>query len=133
MLTQLLLSPSPARSICPQVWLVIVWAILAVIVGAASGARGRSTAGWFLLALVLSPLIAGLFLLILPDLRTHRLLEEIAPGKATAVDDAALYFAVHGKPPPDRYSLVVSRMIVGILIVAALLVIIYLNVASKGG
>ena len=41
--------------------LLILWPVLAVIVGAAAHARGRSGIGWFLLAaLLLSPLIAGI-------------------------------------------------------------------------
>lgn len=114
-------------------WLVVAWAVLAVIVGLAAGARGRSAAVWFLLAVVLSPLIAGMLLLILPGMHARGLLEEIATGKASAVDDAALYCAVHGKRPPGRYQVIISRMILGVLIVGAGIVISYLNVASKGG
>jgi hypothetical protein len=46
--------------------IVIFWLILAIIVGAAANARGRSGAGWFILAVVVSPLIAVLMLLAFP-------------------------------------------------------------------
>lgn len=38
------------------------WLILAVIVGIAASRRGRSGVGWFFLAAVVSPLLAGLLL-----------------------------------------------------------------------
>lgn len=45
---------------------VFVWLALAVIVGIAANTRGRSGPGWFLLAVIISPLIAGLLVLALP-------------------------------------------------------------------
>lgn len=42
------------------------WIIFAVIVGVAANTRGRNGFGWFLIALVTSPLIGGLLLLALP-------------------------------------------------------------------
>lgn len=42
---------------------VILWPLLAIIVGVAASSRGRSGIGWFLLSMLVSPLIAGLFLL----------------------------------------------------------------------
>ena len=42
------------------------WLALAIIVGVAANTRGRSGVGWFLLAAVISPLIAGLLVLALP-------------------------------------------------------------------
>lgn len=48
--------------------LIFIWLALAVIVGVAANTKGRSGAVWVLLALVISPLIAGLLLLALPRL-----------------------------------------------------------------
>jgi hypothetical protein len=73
-------------------WLII-WLVLAVVVGVAANSRGRNGFGWFVLGIVISPLIAGLLLAILPDLRTRALLEKMTG----AVDDEALHKAVHGK------------------------------------
>jgi hypothetical protein len=72
--------------------LVILWLVLPAVIGAVAGARGRSGFGWFLLAVLVSPLIAGLILAVLPDLKTRALLEGIV--NAAAVDDAALRRAV---------------------------------------
>jgi len=47
----------------------LLWIGIAVIVGVAANTRGRSGFGWFLLAVILSPLIAGLLVLALPTLR----------------------------------------------------------------
>jgi hypothetical protein len=42
-----------------------LWIIFAIVVGVTAGARGRSSFGWLLLAIFISPLIAGLLLAIL--------------------------------------------------------------------
>ena len=47
------------------------WVILSMVVGVAAASRGRNAA-WLLLALVISPLLAALLLLALPNLRTER-------------------------------------------------------------
>jgi hypothetical protein len=46
--------------------LVVIWLVLAVIVGVAANTRGRNAIGWTLLAAIISPLIAGLLVLALP-------------------------------------------------------------------
>jgi hypothetical protein len=46
--------------------LIVLWLVLAVIVGVGANTRGRSGPGWFLLAVVISPLLAGLLVLVLP-------------------------------------------------------------------
>lgn len=69
-------------------WPVIIWVVFAFVVGGVAGARGRSNFGWLLLAIILSPLIAGLILAILPDLRTRALLEDIRD--VSSVDDREL-------------------------------------------
>jgi hypothetical protein len=47
--------------------LLFVWLGLAIVVGIVAAHRGRNGAGWLLLAVVISPLIAGLLVLVLPD------------------------------------------------------------------
>ena len=47
------------------------WVILSMVVGVAADSRGRNPA-WLLLALVVSPLLAALVLLALPNLKTER-------------------------------------------------------------
>jgi hypothetical protein len=42
------------------------WLGLAIIVGVGANTRGRNGPGWFLLALIISPLLAALLLLALP-------------------------------------------------------------------
>ena len=46
----------------------LFWIGFAVIVGVAANTRGRSGFGWFLLAVGISPLLAGLLLIVLPRL-----------------------------------------------------------------
>ena len=45
---------------------VVLWFAIAIIVGIAADTRGRNGFGWFTIAVLLSPLIAGLLLLALP-------------------------------------------------------------------
>jgi hypothetical protein len=59
---------------------LVIWLVLAVIVGVAANTRGRNPVGWTLLAAVISPLIAGLLVLALPH--------HVEPEHA--VDDEAL-------------------------------------------
>jgi hypothetical protein len=50
----------------------IVWVVLCVVIGAWAASRGRSAFGWFVLALVISPLLAALLLLIASDIRKRQ-------------------------------------------------------------
>jgi len=52
-----------------EIIIIFFWFMFAIIVGIAANTRGRSGFGWFLLAVVISPLLAGLLVLALPDLR----------------------------------------------------------------
>jgi hypothetical protein len=68
--------------------IIVLWLVIAIVVGVGANGRGRSGFGWFLLAVRLSPLIAGLLLVVLPDLYVRNLLE--GPRRMTEVDDRAL-------------------------------------------
>jgi uncharacterized membrane protein len=48
--------------------ILIVWFFFAVIVGFVANDRGRSGFGFFLLSLIISPLLVGIILLVMPDL-----------------------------------------------------------------
>lgn len=53
-------------------FLVVIWIGLAGAVGALAANRDRSGIGWFLLAVILSPLIAAIFLLLAGEGHTAR-------------------------------------------------------------
>jgi hypothetical protein len=63
---------------------LLIWIILAIVIGNAASQRGRSGFGWFLVSLLLSPVIAGILLLLFPSRR----------DEWTEVDDAALEAAI---------------------------------------
>ena len=44
------------------------WICFSIALGVLATNRGRSGVGWFFLALVISPLLAGVFLLVMPNL-----------------------------------------------------------------
>jgi hypothetical protein len=52
----------------------IFWLVFAFLVGIAASSRGRSGAGWFILAVIISPLLGILFVLVLPNLKHEALL-----------------------------------------------------------
>lgn len=49
---------------------LFLWFIFAVIVGVGASSRGRSGFGWFVLAMLISPLLAVILLVLLPSLRS---------------------------------------------------------------
>lgn len=49
--------------------LVFFWFAFAVVVAVAAGSRGRSWLGWFLLSLVISPLLTLILVLVLPSIK----------------------------------------------------------------
>jgi len=46
---------------------LVIWVVLAVIAGVVASGKGRSGVGWFLFAIVLSPLIGLLVVALLPS------------------------------------------------------------------
>jgi hypothetical protein len=52
----------------------IGWLIFAIVVAVAANARGRSGVGWFVLSVLLSPLVGLILVLVLPNLRQEQLL-----------------------------------------------------------
>jgi hypothetical protein len=60
--------------------IVLLWFVLAVVVGVAASHRGRSGGGWFFLALILSPLIGFLILAVLPDLDMQDRIDDLQFG-----------------------------------------------------
>jgi hypothetical protein len=56
--------------------IVILWLVFAVLVGMLAAFRGRSGVAWFLIAVLISPLLGLLFVAVLPSLA-------IAPGTPT--------------------------------------------------
>lgn len=63
--------------------LLIGWLVLAGIIAAAAGARGRGPAAWFFVSLLFSPIIAALLLMAFPA----REVSEVAPGSEGNVLD----------------------------------------------
>jgi len=68
--------------------IAVFWLIFSVCVALAAGKRGRDAVTWFILAVLLSPLVAGLVLLALPDRRLQSPPAE--RGDDATVDDRVL-------------------------------------------
>ncbi|MCG7328031.1 hypothetical protein [Achromobacter sp. ACRQX] len=50
--------------------IIFFWLLFALVVGIVASGRGRSGFGWFILACLISPLLAGIFLLVSANLAT---------------------------------------------------------------
>jgi hypothetical protein len=61
--------------------ILVFWLLLAFVVAIAAGSRGRSGAGWFILSVILSPLIGLILVLVLPNLRHERLMAGLAKSR----------------------------------------------------
>lgn len=62
----------------------VIWVLLAVAVGMLAGSRGRSSGGWCLISLVISPLLGFIFLMVQPNLAVQAALVA-QPGPETHV------------------------------------------------
>lgn len=84
---------------------VVLWLFFAVLVALLARKRGRSSGIWFFLAIVLSPIGAGLLVLILQDLSgpmTVRVIAEEKPAVAPMPRSGGLYAAAASeKKCPD--------------------------------
>jgi hypothetical protein len=65
------------------VLLFVVWAVFAIVVGIGAKAKGRSGFGWFLLALLISPLVAGLIILGSSNLAEEEVAEQVRGNSKT--------------------------------------------------
>ncbi|WP_051623346.1 hypothetical protein [Bordetella hinzii] len=52
--------------------IIFFWLLFAVIVGMMASSRGRSGFGWFILACLISPLVAGVFVLLVTNKAAER-------------------------------------------------------------
>lgn len=68
---------------------IFIWGMFCVAVGLAASARGRSGFAWFLIALVMSPLIAILLVLVMRDLRREQRQDQRSQGRTE-------------RPPPPK-------------------------------
>jgi hypothetical protein len=66
-----------------QMTFVIFWALFAVAVGIWASNRGRSGFGWFMLAVIISPLLAFIFCAVAKDLSKAAV--QAAPSQASHV------------------------------------------------
>ena len=72
------------------------WFGFAIIVGVAANTRGRSGFGWFLLALIISPLLAGLLVLAMPHKRAGVVdLATMAAVEATPIGSQSRQMLAH--------------------------------------
>ena len=61
--------------------LLIIWGVLALLVGIAADRRGRNGLGWALLSLVFSPLLAILFLLVMRNIAEEEERRRVSDGQ----------------------------------------------------
>lgn len=52
--------------------IIFFWLVFSIVVGVMASGRGRSGFGWFILACLISPLVAGVFLLLMTNKAAER-------------------------------------------------------------
>jgi len=99
-----------------MIMVFLFWLAFAIAVGIAASSRGRSGLGWFILAVLISPLLAGIFLAVSPNLKRdaeHRALVRSVvgarPGQRAFVPDGVLA----GVPYRAEHSGAVTAMMPG--------------------
>lgn len=80
---------TPKLALSEPMDILLLWFIFAVIVGVAASSRGRSGFGWFVLAIVISPLIAGLLMALMPSLTASADAERPTPSTHVKCPDCA--------------------------------------------
>ena len=68
----------------------IIWFVVSIVIASAASERGRSGFAWFLFAVFLSPLIAGLCLLLFPPV------PDFGAGRIAAGDETLHHYIEHG-------------------------------------
>lgn len=65
--------------------IILFWFLFSAVVASAANSRGRSSSGWLLLSIVISPLLAGLLVLALPRLNRIAVnnISEVRPSPAS--------------------------------------------------
>jgi uncharacterized membrane protein YhdT len=71
--------------------LLVIWCLFAVVVAVAANARGRSPFGWFLLACLISPLLAVILLALMPSSKSGPSWMQRHEGKARKCPYCAEY------------------------------------------
>lgn len=69
--------------------IIIFWLVLAILVGVFAGSKGRSGFGYFLLAILLSPLIGFIIVLILSPVLKNTEAKSIASGNLKKCPECA--------------------------------------------
>lgn len=65
--------------------LVMIWFVGAIVIGVGASSRGRSGFGWFLLSLLISPLLSLILLAVTPNLAEKAAAEALRPNFDTHV------------------------------------------------
>lgn len=66
--------------------LFLGWVVFAIVVAIAAGSRGRNGFGWFVLSILLSPLVGLILVLVMPNLRNEQLLRDLTNVDARRSD-----------------------------------------------
>jgi hypothetical protein len=102
---------------------LIAYFILSLVIGSAASQRGRNAFGWFLLSMLTTPLLAGVFLLLFPSLRDPAI-------ERLSVDDEALQQSIRkGRKysSADQLPEVVGSVRWGVLVVVVIGAVVLLK------
>jgi hypothetical protein len=107
----------------------LFWIGGAALVAMLANGRGRSGGGWFALSLLISPLLAGLFVLVLPTLgTTYEQIAAIAAVESLPPDSQARRL-LEAKLPPPKAKFTYGNYgdvqgVIGLVLVAIMVVVL---------
>jgi hypothetical protein len=90
----------------------IAWIVVAIIVGVVANSRGRSGFGWFVLAVVVSPVIAFLLVIVLP----RRNMSRSAGGGTTMGESVPTQSFTFGRAIVIVLALIAALIVAGIAV-----------------
>ena len=79
--------------------ILVGWLIFSFIVAIAAGSRGRSGIGWFILGIFISPILALILVLILPNRREEEKAKRLANIQTQRLESGRTQSTVHVERP----------------------------------
>lgn len=101
--------------------MIVFWILFALVVAIAAGGRGRSVFGWFLIACVISPLLAAILLALLPVVRRSPISVNAGGQIVVAYGGEQITFPNLRARPARRKGL----LVIAVLLWAAFVALVY--------
>jgi hypothetical protein len=110
--------------------IILFWFGLAIVIGVAAHYRGRSGFGWFLLSLVISPILTGLLLFVMPRQNAFDDIATLAMIEATPQGSLSRQLFAEREAMRMKTNNNGRRFIIGVSIWIAILLVAFLGLVA---